>query len=395
MTQSAQRRNLPYGWVWAEVGDICDAVNGKTFKPSDCSAQGTPIVRIQNLRDRNAKYNHFDGEFDHRFEVMTGDLLFAWSGTPGTSFGAHFWKGPRAVLNQHIFNIQFDQTLIAPAFLQEALNRNVADYVSQAQGGVGLAHITKTKFMASFVPIAPLPEQRRIVAEGSGATLDAMGTVTVSPVSGKGDRVAASWPAVNGATGYRVEWKTGRGSYTTVTRSDAAATTETITGLEPQTTYQVKVTALHTIDGSAADGDSAEGTGTTYGVATVDPNSDPAPDLMSFTTSNGIGFSWKSMSDVGGRKVTGYTIEWAPSADGAWVDLNYPGGYGRRCISGMEPEPDSSKEGFDVGCYFAYADGVADGAMSRGDTRHFRLVAYAGNVKSPPGNSVSWKLGDV
>ena len=165
MTQNAQQPDLPRGWAWAEVGNICDAVNGKAFKPSDWSAQGTPIVRIQNLRDQNAEYNHFDGEFDHRFEVMTGDLLFAWSGTPRTSFGAHIWKGPRAVLNQHIFNIRFDQTLIAPVFLQEALNRNVADYVSQAQGGVGLAHITKTKFMASFVPIAPLPEQRRIVAE--------------------------------------------------------------------------------------------------------------------------------------------------------------------------------------------------------------------------------------
>ena len=49
--------------------------------------------------------------------------------------------------------------------LRHAFNQNVADYVKQAQGGVGLAHITKSKFVDSFVPLPPLPEQRRIVAE--------------------------------------------------------------------------------------------------------------------------------------------------------------------------------------------------------------------------------------
>ena len=165
MTLNHQQLFLPRGWAWAKVDHICDAVNGKAFKPSDWSRKGTPIIRIQNLRDRTAEYNHFDGEYDRRFEVTSGDLLFAWSGTPGTSFGAHIWKGPRAVLNQHIFNIRFDQEAIVPVFLQEALNQNVADYVRQAQGGVGLAHITKTKFMASYVPLPPLPEQHRIVAE--------------------------------------------------------------------------------------------------------------------------------------------------------------------------------------------------------------------------------------
>ena len=138
MTLNHQQIFLPRGWAWAKVDDICDAVNGKAFKPSDWSRQGTPIIRIQNLRDRTAEYNHFSGECDRRFEVTSGDLLFAWSGTPGTSFGAHIWKGPRAVLNQHIFNIRFDQAAIVPVFLQEALNQNVSDYVRQAQGGVGL-----------------------------------------------------------------------------------------------------------------------------------------------------------------------------------------------------------------------------------------------------------------
>ena len=156
---------IPSNWSWALLADICSAVNGRAFKPSDWSEHGTPIIRIQNLRDRTAEFNHFDGEHDQRFAVSTGDLLFAWSGTPGTSFGAHIWNGPAAVLNQHIFNIGFDTTSIDPVFFKESLNQNVAEYIRQAQGGVGLAHITKTKFMASSIPFPPLLEQRRIVAE--------------------------------------------------------------------------------------------------------------------------------------------------------------------------------------------------------------------------------------
>ena len=159
------KQRLPTGWVWARVGDICNPINGRAFKPSEWEDSGIPIIRIQNLKDSKALFNYFQGKVPEKFHVDKGDLLFAWSGTPGTSFGAHIWSGPLGVLNQHIFNVRFDRSFISLPYLRHAFNQNVADYVKQAQGGVGLAHITKGKFVDSFVPLPPLPEQRRIVAE--------------------------------------------------------------------------------------------------------------------------------------------------------------------------------------------------------------------------------------
>ena len=158
-------RKIPTGWAWARVGDICDPINGRAFRPSEWKESGVPIVRIQNLKDPSAQYNYFQGKIETKFHVEKGDLLFAWSGTPGTSFGAHIWSGPTGVLNQHIFNVRFNRSMISPAYLRDALNQNVAEYVRQAQGGVGLAHITKPRFSDSHIPIPPLPEQCRIVAE--------------------------------------------------------------------------------------------------------------------------------------------------------------------------------------------------------------------------------------
>ena len=126
---------------------------------------GIPIIRIQNLKDPHARFNFYRGEIEPKFHVDKGDLLFAWSGTPGTSFGAHIWSGSVGVLNQHIFNVRFDRRLMSPQYLRHVLNHNVSEFVRQAQGGVGLAHITKRKFSHSVVPLAPLAEQYRIVAE--------------------------------------------------------------------------------------------------------------------------------------------------------------------------------------------------------------------------------------
>ncbi len=153
------------GWVKAKVGEIMNLVNGAAFKPSDWASEGLPIIRIQNLNNREAGFNYFDGEIADKFRVKKDDLLFAWSGTPGTSFGAHIWKGGDAWLNQHIFRVEFDRDNLDPEFLRLAINQNLADYVRQAHGGAGLAHITRGRFEESQILLPPLNEQRRIVAK--------------------------------------------------------------------------------------------------------------------------------------------------------------------------------------------------------------------------------------
>ena len=227
------------------------------------------------------------------------------------------------------------------------------------------------------------PDAELAAGETGGTTLAAMGTVTVAPVSGSGDSLDVSWPAVSGATGYKVEWKTGTDSYTAVTRSDATATTERVTGLSAGTTYTVRVTARHTIGGVASDGDSAEGSGTTNAAASdtapvgpVTTTDEAAPALSALFSVIGAGtsYSWAAMETVGGSAVTGYTIQWATDPGGPWTALNAPG-EGRRCVPGMTG----------TGCYFEYAASLSPSGVSAGSAYHLRLIAHAGNVSSAPG----------
>jgi type I restriction enzyme, S subunit len=154
---------LPLGWARTTIGSIAELVNGRAFKPGDWTRTGLPIVRIQNLNRPDAAFNSFSGPVAERHLVRDGDLLFAWSGTPGTSFGAHVWRGPTAVLNQHIFNIQVDPRLIDREFLRIAINQTLAEQIAKAHGGAGLRHVTKGAFETTEIVLPPVKEQRRIV----------------------------------------------------------------------------------------------------------------------------------------------------------------------------------------------------------------------------------------
>lgn len=155
---------LPAGWVSTIVKDLCFLINGRAFKPAEWEKEGRPIIRIQNLNNPEAPFNYHNGDIDPKFHVSTNDLLFAWSGTPGTSFGAHVWNGPDAYLNQHIFKVLFDENSIDKLFFKLALNNRLENIISRAQGGVGLRHITKGKFEQTEIYLPPLNEQRRISA---------------------------------------------------------------------------------------------------------------------------------------------------------------------------------------------------------------------------------------
>jgi type I restriction enzyme S subunit len=91
-------------WHIKTIGNLCGFSNGHGFTPRDWAKQGWPIIRIQNLNGSES-FNYFDGVPEPNWIVEPGELLFAWAGVTGVSFGPAIWKGSRGVLNQHIYRI--------------------------------------------------------------------------------------------------------------------------------------------------------------------------------------------------------------------------------------------------------------------------------------------------
>ena len=153
---------LPLTWNWIQIGEISYLINGRAFKPKEWSNEGLPIVRIKNLNDHNAIFNYCNFKVKEKYYLKNGDLLFAWSGTPGTSFGAHIWKRGRAVLNQHIYRIVINEDYLDKIFFKFLINYNVNDYIRRAHGSAGLAHITKKEFENSSITLPSYEEQIEI-----------------------------------------------------------------------------------------------------------------------------------------------------------------------------------------------------------------------------------------
>ena len=154
---------IPESWEEITVGDILDLVNGKAFKPSDWENEGLPIIRIQNLNNGNAEFNYFNREVEERYLVQNGDLLFAWSGTKGVSFGARIWKGPKAVLNQHIFRVIPNAEFVLPEFTYYLLKQIQERIENKAHGfKSSFVHVKKSDITNLTFSLPPLPEQQKI-----------------------------------------------------------------------------------------------------------------------------------------------------------------------------------------------------------------------------------------
>lgn len=152
---------VPEGWRSGIVSDACRFQNGFGFTPEVWDTEGLPIIRIQNLNG-GENYNYFSGNPEPKWLVEPGQMLFAWAGTKGASFGPTIWPGPTGVLNQHIFKV-FPNDTCDPEWLFLML-RHVTDRIESKAHGfkATLVHVKKSDIENQPILLPPLAEQKRI-----------------------------------------------------------------------------------------------------------------------------------------------------------------------------------------------------------------------------------------
>ena len=152
---------IPAHWDVERLKYLTGFQNGIAFKPSDWKDSGVPIIRIENLNGSDV-FNYTDRtDLPEALLIHPGELVFAWSGNRGTSFGSFEWtRDFPAYLNQHIFKLEgYEQNRKYFCYLLRAVTKHVED---NAHGIIGLVHITKPALGALFVPLAPPKEQAAI-----------------------------------------------------------------------------------------------------------------------------------------------------------------------------------------------------------------------------------------
>ena len=151
---------MKQGWEIKKLGEVATYVNGYAFKPEHWVEKGTPIIRIQNLNNPDASYNYCDFDIPSKYIVERGDILISWS----ASLGVYEWEHEKGYLNQHIFKVVFDKGNINKYYLKYAVSAKISDMLKNLHGAT-MKHIVKKDFDNTLIPVPPIAEQEKIVAE--------------------------------------------------------------------------------------------------------------------------------------------------------------------------------------------------------------------------------------
>ena len=155
---------IPEDWTAASIKSLCELVNGRGFKPYEWKQRGLPIIRIQNLNGSD-EFNHFDGAFNPKILIEPGELLFAWSGSRGTSFGPHVWRGPTALLNYHTWKVATFDKRIDRTFFFHALRHLTKSIEDEAHGASALVHTQKKEMENFLIPSPSSITEQQAIAE--------------------------------------------------------------------------------------------------------------------------------------------------------------------------------------------------------------------------------------
>jgi len=145
------------------IKGIFNVYNGRAYKKPELLDSGKyKVIRIQNLKG-GENYYYSDLELDENKYCESGDLLFSWSGTPGTSFGAFIWNDEKAIYHYHIWKME-PKVEIAPRYAYWVLKDITEEAIANARGVAGMLHITKGT-MESFIVSLPSYEAQQKIAK--------------------------------------------------------------------------------------------------------------------------------------------------------------------------------------------------------------------------------------
>ncbi len=167
---------IPEDWNVKQIKDVCKLINGRGFKPYEWGKEGFPIIRIQNLNGSD-EYNYYQGKFNIKIVVEYGQLLFAWSGSRGTSFGPYIWKGQNGLLNYHTWKVNINEANIEKTYFYHALKQLTKIIEGMAHGASALVHTQKWEMEGFEIPLPPTKAEQQAIASAlsdTGALITAL-----------------------------------------------------------------------------------------------------------------------------------------------------------------------------------------------------------------------------
>ena len=163
-----ENQEIPSGWAWVELGEVCKLKNGYAFKSSDYMEEGIPVIRISDINDGLVSVDDAvkviaNQEYEN-YVIKKNEILVAMSGATTGKFGIYKCN-IIAYQNQRVGKFQIlDSDVLNNIFLLFLLYSLKRRILKDAYGGAQ-PNISSSKIEDLEIPLPPLPEQHRIVAK--------------------------------------------------------------------------------------------------------------------------------------------------------------------------------------------------------------------------------------
>lgn len=147
--------------------DLAIWKNDLAFKKIDFSADGVPVIKIAELNNGIGPNTSFSkGDYGDEVRLHRGDLLFSWSGNPQTSIDVYKYPMDDGWLNQHIFKVTPNETMVSKDFLFYLLKYLKPHFTQIATNKqtTGLGHVTIADLKRMSVVVPAKHIQDRIVS---------------------------------------------------------------------------------------------------------------------------------------------------------------------------------------------------------------------------------------
>jgi type I restriction enzyme S subunit len=166
---------VPNGWTWARLDAIATLKGGITVdsKRKNRTARSVPYLRVANVQRgyldlEEVKRIDAPAADIEQLRLLSGDILFTEGGDRDKLGRGWIWDGQLydCIHQNHIFRARLFLTDISPKFISWWGNSFGKDYfLREGKQTTNLASINLTKLGGFPVPLPPLAEQLRIVAE--------------------------------------------------------------------------------------------------------------------------------------------------------------------------------------------------------------------------------------
>jgi type I restriction enzyme S subunit len=160
---------LPEGWVWASVAQLAESIQYGHTESAQSEPIGPKFLRITDIQDGHVNwdtvpYCKCSDEEHEKYRLSPGNIVFARTGaTTGKSYLIK--DCPDAVFASYLIRLSFSESIDYTYFAEFLDSPMYWSQIMSVRKGSAQPGVNSTILATLKVPLPPLVEQHRIVAE--------------------------------------------------------------------------------------------------------------------------------------------------------------------------------------------------------------------------------------